>query len=155
MNILYLPIDQIQPYHKNAKLHTQDQINKIILSIQQFGMNDPIALWKNNQIIEGHGRLEACKQLGFETVPVIRLDHLTDEQRRAYMLVHNKVAHNTGFDYDQLFSELNSITDIDMDPFQVIEQFDVEGLADYPEKPKQEKAKRQITCPYCGEVFEI
>lgn len=80
-------------------------------------MNDPIAIWKNNEIIEGHGRLIACSELGIDKVPVIRLDDLTDEQRKAYMLVHNQLTMNTGFDIDVLKEELDDIVSVAMDEY--------------------------------------
>ena len=111
LEIIYLPTDELTPYENNAKLHPQAQIDKIKASIREFGMNDPIAICgKDNIIVEGHGRLLACQQLGIETVPVIRLDHLTDEQRRAYTLTHNKLTMNTDFDLEVLERELNNIT---------------------------------------------
>lgn len=92
MEIIRLKINDITPYEKNAKIHTETQIEQIKKSIQEFGMNDPIAVWgKNNTIVEGHGRLEALKQLGYTEVDCIRLDHLTDEERKAYTLAHNKI----------------------------------------------------------------
>lgn len=91
LKVDYIPIEQLKPYEKNAKIHTPEQIEQIKNSIQEFGMNDPIGIWgEENLIVEGHGRLIACKELGFDEVPVIRLDSLTDEQRRAYTLVHNQ-----------------------------------------------------------------
>ncbi len=85
MQIDQMPIGNIRPYEKNAKKHPKEQVQQIVDSIREFGMNDPIAVWgSTNLIVEGHGRLLACKKLGIETVPIIRLDHLTDEQRRAY-----------------------------------------------------------------------
>lgn len=118
MEIIKLNINDITPYEKNAKIHTEAQIEQIKKSIQEFGMNDPIAVWgKSNTIVEGHGRLEALKQLGYTEVDCIRLDHLTDEERKAYTLVHNKINMNTGFDIDLLDEELDSIEDIDMEDF--------------------------------------
>lgn len=117
LKVEYYPIDSIKPYENNAKIHTEEQVAQIIRSIQEFGMNDPIAIWsEDNIIIEGHGRLMACKELGMEEVPVIRLDDLTDEQRKAYTLVHNQTTMNTGFDLDILNAELESL-DIDMSEF--------------------------------------
>lgn len=108
-----IPIGELKVYKKNAKKHTPEQIEQIINSIKAFGMNDPIAVWsKANIIVEGHGRYMALRQMG-ETgeVPCIRLDHLTDEQRRAYALAHNKLTMNTDFDMDILASEFEDLAD--------------------------------------------
>lgn len=84
LKVEYLPIDEIKPYENNAKIHTPEQIEQIKASIRQFGMNDPIGIWsKDNIIVEGHGRLIACLELGYTEIPIIRLDDLTDEQRKA------------------------------------------------------------------------
>ena len=104
----------------NAKIHTDEQIEQIKKSIEQFGFNDPIAVWKDNEIIEGHGRWLAAVQMGIKNVPIIRLDDLTDSQRKAYMLAHNKLTMNTGFDFDLLSKELDDIIDFDMSDFGVI-----------------------------------
>ena len=118
MNIVKLKINEIKPYKNNAKIHTTEQIEQIKKSIEEFGMNDPIAVWgKDNIIVEGHGRLEALKQLGYTEIDCIRLDHLTDEERKAYTLAHNKLTMNTDFDFDILDSELADIADIDMSDF--------------------------------------
>lgn len=111
LKVDYIPIEQLKPYEKNAKIHTPEQIEQIKKSIQEFGMNDPIGIWgEDNLIVEGHGRLQACKELGMKEVPVIRLDDLTDEQRRAYTLVHNQTTMNTGFNMDILDEELDNMT---------------------------------------------
>lgn len=131
MEIIRLKINDITPYEKNAKIHTEAQIEQIKKSIQEFGMNDPIAVWgKSNTIVEGHGRLEALKQLGYTEVDCIRLDHLTDEERKAYTLAHNKINMNTGFDIDLLDEELDSIEDIDMSDFGFEEQNFIDDLFD-------------------------
>ena len=116
LKIEYVDINSIKPYSKNAKKHTKEQIEQIKQSIELFGMDDPIAVW-NNEIVEGHGRLDACKELNFKEIPIIRLDHLTDEERKAYTLIHNKLTMNTGFDIDILNDELDNIIDIDMEQF--------------------------------------
>jgi hypothetical protein len=117
LKVEYVPTDRLKTYEKNAKIHTAEQIEQIKKSIQEFGFNDPIAVWKDNEIIEGHGRLIAALELGIEELPIIRLDNLTDEQRKAYTLVHNKLTMNTGFDFSFLAEELSSIVDIDMSEF--------------------------------------
>lgn len=124
LKIEYVPIDSIKPYAGNAKLHPQEQIDQIKRSIELMGFDDPIAVWKNGEIIEGHGRLIAAQQLELKTVPIIRLDDLTDEQRRAYALIHNKVTMNSGFDMEVLTLELAEIQTFDMEAFA----FDIQDL---------------------------
>jgi len=104
---VYLPIDSLTPYEKNARKHKPADVEVIKKSIEQFGMNDPIGIWgKNNLIVEGHGRLMALKELGYTEVPCIRLDHLTDEERKAYALAHNRSAELSTWDFDRLDEEL-------------------------------------------------
>lgn len=117
MKIEYVPISEIAPYARNAKKHPNRQIEQIAESIREFGFNDPIAIWKDGTIIEGHGRLEAAKMLNMDKIPIIRLDELTDDQRRAYGLVHNKLTMNSGFDIDLLTVELEDLPEIDMEQF--------------------------------------
>lgn len=116
LKIEYVPTESIKPYKNNAKLHPEEQIEQIKKSIKEFGFKDPIAIW-HDTVVEGHGRLIAATEMGVETVPVIRLDDLTDEQRRAYTLVHNKLTMNSGFDDKLLDIELDDILDIDMSDF--------------------------------------
>ena len=116
LKIEYVNINSIKPYKNNAKQHPREQIEQIKKSIEQFGMDDPIGIWKD-EIVEGHGRLIACKELGKQEVPIIRLDHLTDEERKAYTLAHNKLTMNSNFDTDILNDELADFDTIDMGDF--------------------------------------
>ena len=110
MKIETVNINSLTPYEKNAKLHPRDQIEQIKKSIEMYGNNDPIAVWGDkNVIVEGHGRYTALRELGYKTVDIIRLDHLTDEQRREYMLVHNQTTMNSGWDIDLLAGELEDL----------------------------------------------
>ena len=131
LKIDYIKIEELKPYKNNAKIHTTEQIEQIKKSIKDYGMNDPIGVWKDNTIIEGHGRLEACKQLGYEEVPIIRLENLTDEERRAYTLIHNQTTMNTGFNIELLNNELEDIT-IDLSDYG-FEDFKLDEL----EEPKE------------------
>lgn len=118
LKIEYLPVTALKPYERNARKHRDFDVDKIVESIRVFGFDDPIGIWSaDNLIVEGHGRLLAAKKIGMETVPCIRLDHLTDEQRRAYALAHNKTAENSEWDLDILPEELAAIVDIDMTSF--------------------------------------
>lgn len=152
LKIEYIPIDELKEYENNAKLHPQEQIEQIKNSIKEFGMNDPIGIWKDNVIIEGHGRLMACKELGMTEVPIIRLDNLTDEQRKAYTLVHNQTTMNTGFDIDILNQELANI-DLDMSEFGFdIELDDIEEQEivedEIPEVDEEPKAQY-------GDIYQL
>lgn len=114
MKIEKISIDEIYPYENNAKEHPQEQIEQIKKSITEFGNNDPIAIDSNGIIIEGHGRYLALQQLGYKEVEVIRLSHLTEEQKKAYILVHNKLCMNSDFDLDILGEELDFLNDTDI-----------------------------------------
>ena len=108
-----VPTESLIPYARNAKIHTNEQIDQICESIGEFGFNAPVAVWDGPdgpEIIEGHGRVMAAKKLGLDVVPVVRLDHLSDEQRRAYGIVHNKLTMNTGWDFAKLEEELEDET---------------------------------------------
>ena len=155
VNIIKVKIDDIKQYENNAKLHPQEQIEQIKNSILQFGNNDPIAIDSDNVIIEGHGRYLALKQLGYDEVECIRLEHLTDEQKRAYILIHNKLTMNTDFDLDILNEELSKIENIDMSDFDFeLEDINIdepveieEGYYDV-EVPKEPKAK-------LGDIYQL
>lgn len=116
MKIEYISVDALKPYEKNARKHGKDDLQTIVESIKAFGFRDPIGIWgKKNIIVEGHGRLLAAKQLGMKTVPCIRLDDMTDEQRRAYTLAHNQTTDNSSFDFDILNEELADLDALDLD----------------------------------------
>ena len=118
LKIEYLPVDSLKPYSKNARKHSEKDIQAICNSIEEFGFSDPIGIWSDkNIIVEGHGRLLAAKRLGMDSVPCIRLDHLTDEQRKAYALAHNKTAELSKWFDELLQSELMDIENIDMELF--------------------------------------
>ena len=146
LEIEYLPLSELKPYARNAKLHPAEQIEQIKRSIQEFGFNDPIAIWGDNTVIEGHGRLIAATELGLDTVPVIRLDDLTDEQRRAYTIVHNKLTMNSEFDVDLLAMELDGIFDLDMSKFGF--DLDADSLSMDSEDRSGNMAERYIVPPF-------
>lgn len=140
MKIQKIRIEDIRPYGNNAKLHPISQIEQIKKSILEFGNNDPIAIDENNMIIEGHGRYQALRELGCKEVEVIRLKHLSEEQKRAYILVHNKLTMNTGFDFDVLSEELKKIKSIDLGCFN----FDDELVEDDEETEEEHEFKQMV-----------
>ena len=137
LEIEYLPIDDFKPYENNAKIHTPEQIEQIKKSIEEYGMCDPIGVW-HDEIVEGHGRLMALKEMGEIIAPFVRLDHLSDEERKEYMLVHNQLTMNTGFDEEMLQAELEML-ERDMSDFGF--SIDDEVIEEEPE----EKPEIQFT----------
>ena len=154
MEIEYKKLKDLKPYEKNAKLHPEYQLEQIKKSIQDFGFNDPIAIDANNVIVEGHGRYLAAKELNMKTVPVIRLD-LNDDARKAYGLVHNKLTMNTGFDFDNLMGELETLSvDMEQYGFEAEEEennYTIENREYSAEDFDDEKFEYE--CPECGFRF--
>lgn len=153
LKIEYIELDKLTPYEKNAREHTAEDLATIEASIRDFGMCDPIGIWgHSNIVVEGHGRLLALKALGKTTAPCIRLDHLTDDERRAYALAHNKTAEMSKWDFDRLEQELNELdfnfTDYGFDAM-------VEEMVTPKEAPEEfteygEDIATEHRCPKCG-----
>lgn len=158
MQIEVVSIDTIKEYSLNAKEHPQEQIEQIKKSILDFGNNDPIVIDENDEIIEGHGRYIALKELGFDEVEVIRLVHLTEEQKKAYRLIHNKLTMNSDFDFELLEKELQELTafDVDMSEFGFDESLfeELEPTKTYKNEELSEEEfaedSYQHECPRCG-----
>lgn len=114
LTIEYLDINKLTHYENNSKIHTKQQIEHIVNSIKEFGFNDPLGIAGNdNVVLEGNGRVEAAKLLGMKQLPCVRLDHMTDEERKAYVIAHNSTNLETSFDDGILFKELKELQDFD------------------------------------------
>ena len=153
LKIEYVPVDNLRPYEKNARSHGKEDLKAIINSIQEFGFNDPIGVW-HDIIVEGHGRWMAAKELKMETVPILRLDELTDEQRKAYALAHNKTAELSGWDFDVLAAELKDISDFDMSQFG----FDMAAVGEEETEIKDDNFVQELpTKPktQLGDIFKM
>jgi DNA modification methylase len=107
--------ETLKPYARNARRHSRKQIRQIADSIERFGFTNPILINEDDVIIAGHGRVEAAKHLGMALVPTLRLSHLSEADRRAYVLADNKLALNAGWDQDMLAIELQALIDLDFD----------------------------------------
>ena len=152
--IEWLSVETLIPYAKNARTHSDEQVAQIAGSIKEFGFNNPVLVDKDNSVIAGHGRLMAARKLGMDKVPVVQLGHMTEAQRKAYVLADNRIALNSGWDADMLSLELQDLKDdIDLsllgfDPDELdallnpIEE--TEGLTDedaVPDVPDEPKTK--------------
>lgn len=156
LKIEYVPVGDLIPYENNTRRHAPDDIDQIKASIEADGFNDPIGVW-NNIIVEGHGRLIAAKEIGLEKVPVIRLDHLTDTQRRDYAIRHNRTAELSAWDFGKLEEEIArlEIEGVDLSGLNFdFDSMDVVGTnADIkedepPEPPEEPRAKR-------GDIYQL
>ncbi len=108
-------IERLSPYENNAKLHPDSHIEQIANSIEEFTFLDPVAVDENGEILEGHGRLLAAKKRGDNTIPVIQVTGLSDAQKVAYRLAHNKLTMNTGFDPEMLKLDFEFLQDSEFD----------------------------------------
>jgi DNA modification methylase len=108
-------IQSLRPYLGNARVHSKKQVRQIASSIQRFGFTNPVLISDDDEIIAGHGRVMAAKELGLATVPTLKLSHLSAAERRAYVLADNKLALNAGWDNEILAIELQALIDIDFD----------------------------------------
>ena len=113
--IEHWPLDRLLPYAANARTHSDDQVAQIAGSIAAFGFNVPCLVDERGVLIAGHGRLLAARKLDLDTVPVIRLDHLTEAQARAFRIADNRIAENAGWDEDLLRVELEQLCEADFD----------------------------------------
>ena len=115
LNVQQIALEQLVPYARNARTHSESQVAQIAGSIAEFGFVNPVLVGGDNIIIAGHGRVMAAKKLGLQTVPTIKLDHLTENQRRALVIADNKIAENAGWDEELLRLELQNLADEDFD----------------------------------------
>jgi ParB-like chromosome segregation protein Spo0J len=110
-----LPLASLRPYPGDARRHSKKQVRQIAESIRRFGFTNPVLISDQGEIIAGHGRVMAAKDLGLAAVPTVRLSHLSAEERRAYVLADNKLALNAGWDTEILAIELQALVDLEFD----------------------------------------
>lgn len=142
LEVIDMPVALLRPYSRNARTHSQKQVAQIAASIRSFGFNNPVLVDKEGVIVAGHGRVAAAKQLGLETVPAIRLEHMSEAQKRAYILADNKLAEKAGWDAEILAIELQNLLDTDLDFDLTVTGFEmpeidvlIGGLDDRPAQP--------------------
>jgi ParB-like chromosome segregation protein Spo0J len=156
LEVVYLSPQALTPYEGNARKHNPEDIEQIKESILADGFNDPIGIWgEKNLIVEGHGRQIAAIELGLESVPCIRLDHLTDTQRRDYAIRHNRTAELSGWDFGKLEEEIArlEIEGVDLSGLKFSFNFNqTEDDAETPDSFKEygEDTETKHKCPRCG-----
>lgn len=152
------------PYANNTRTHSEEQVAQIAASIREFGFTNPVLVDADNGIIAGHGRVLAARKLGLAEVPCIRLAHLDERQKRAYVIADNKLALNAGWDDELLTLELGALKD---DGFDIgLTGFSEEELAalvvpDFSPGTEEDQGKldelepKWCACPHCGKEFDL
>ncbi|MFA5407263.1 MAG: ParB/Srx family N-terminal domain-containing protein [Bacilli bacterium] len=148
-----IPLAELIPYARNARTHSAANISQLAGSLREFGWVNPVLIDADNGIIAGHGRVMAAQQLGMMTAPCLRISHLTDAQRRAYILADNQLALNAGWDEELLKIELADLQlaefDIGLIGFHGSIDDAGNGFEDPGDTEKDEK-QQETSCPKCG-----
>lgn len=159
-----VPLDKLRPYENNARTHSPEQVDKLRASLREFGFVNPILVDRDYGIIAGHGRLMAAQAEGMETAPCVFVEHLTEVQKRAYILADNKLAELAGWDDDLLELEIGEIAALDFDIGIIgFAESDFDGIGRPEKEPVTEKTKPYekhhvlITCDAAKspEIMEI
>lgn len=163
LEIVYLSPGDLTPYENNTRKHAPDDIEQIKKSILEDGFNDPIGIWgEKNIIVEGHGRQLAALELNLDQVPCIRLDHMTDDQRRDYAIRHNRTAELSAWDFSKLEEEIAQL-EIEGHEFDGLkfDSFNHEGYVDdFFDQGVQSKEKAlvlgvKVVCGTQDQVDEV
>lgn len=154
MKIVEKKIEELKENENNPR-HNDGAVDAVAASIAEFGFKVPIAIDTDGVIIAGHTRRKAAEKLGLKTVPCIVADDLTPEQIKAFRLADNKTGELAGWDFAKLEEELAALAEIDMSAFGFVvnEDIDIDGF--FEDAEPKEKEPKTITCPHCGEEFEV
>lgn len=163
--IEHVKTEALIPYARNSRTHSEQQVAQIAASIREFGFTNPVLIDAENGIIAGHGRVMAAQKLGRKDVPCLRLDHLTDAQKRAYVIADNKLALNAGWDDEMLRIELDELKAVDFDLSLIgfdddelgalLSDPDFEPATEDDQSRLDEKNREEINCicPNCSHEF--
>jgi ParB-like chromosome segregation protein Spo0J len=161
--IEHVVIESLIPYARNSRTHSDAQTAQIAASIKEFGFTNPVLIDEEGGIIAGHGRVMAARKLKLAEVPCIRLGHLTDTQKRAYVIADNKLALNAGWDNEMLQVEFADLTELgfnlDLTGFSS-DEINALKLPDFDPATEDEQGKldeldpKWICCPKCGSEFD-
>lgn len=154
MNIIEKKLTELIEYENNPR-NNDGAVEAVAESIKQFGFKVPIIIDSEGVIVAGHTRKRAAEHLGLKTVPCIVADDLTPEKIKAFRLADNKTAELASWDFDKLEQELAELGDMDMTAFGFVVNEDVDIDDFFEDAEKKEKEPKTITCPHCGETFEV
>ena len=165
LKIQYRKTEELIPYARNARTHSDEQISQVAASIREFGFTNPILVDGEATIVAGHGRLLAAQRLGMVQVPTITLADMTEAQRRAYVITDNKLALNAGWDDELLALELGELKGFDFDlaliGFSLEEIQALCVMPDFEPGTKEDQGKldelapKMVTCPQCEKQFDL
>jgi ParB-like chromosome segregation protein Spo0J len=163
MKIETTPIEKLIPYARNSRTHSDQQVAQVAASIREFGFTNPVLIDSEDGIIAGHGRVMAARKLGLAEVPCIRLGHLTETQKRAYIIADNKLALNSGWDEEMLGLELADLREADFDLDLIgFDAGEIEAALnpveiDFAPGTEDDQGKldekNPIECPHCHKFF--
>jgi ParB-like chromosome segregation protein Spo0J len=160
-----VPTNDLVPYARNSRTHSSEQVIKIAASIEEFGFLNPVIIDGDKGIIAGHGRVMAAKHLELAEVPTLEASHLTEEQKKAYIIADNKLALNAGWDESLLKIELKELGDLNFD--LGLTGFSLDELADLFDEPNFEAGTeddqgkldqldpKMVTCPHCSAEWDL
>ena len=158
MKVTQTPVDKLIPYASNSRTHSDEQVAQIAASIKEFGFNNPVLVDGENGIIAGHGRVLAARKLSLDKVPTIELAHLTENQRKAYIIADNKLALNAEWNMPTLALEMHGLNgdgfDLALIGFDAGELTEIMFEPDFEPGSEDEQGrldeKKKATCPECG-----
>lgn len=158
-------VDKLIPYVRNSRTHSAEQVAQIAASIKEFGFLNPIIIDGDNGIIAGHGRVMAAQKLGIKELPCIEASHLSDTQRRAYIIADNKLALNAGMDDDMLRIELEELGeagfDLELTGFSLDEMANIFDEPDFQPGSVKDQGQldqldpKMVSCPHCCAEFDL
>jgi ParB-like chromosome segregation protein Spo0J len=153
------------PYARNSRTHSEAQVGKIAASIKEFGFLNPIITDGSNGIVAGHGRVLAAQKLGLQQVPCIEAAHLTEAQKRAYVIADNRLALDAGWDAEMLKVELGDLDaqgfDLSLTGFEVGELTALFDQPDFAPGTEDDQGKldelspKIVQCPHCGQEYDL
>lgn len=158
LEIRYLETSRLTPYANNSRTHSDEQIEKIVASIDQFGFTNPVLIDEGETVIAGHGRLLAAQKIGLGRVPTITLAGLTEAQRKAYVIADNRLALDAGWNFELLKMEVEALGELGFEEITLTGFTEAELGNLFLDKPAEEpekapKEKEPVICPKCSHEF--